>query len=37
MFYSFIIQFIFAAIVIRLEVGFQFFDFLGKEVTKFIE
>ncbi|CAF1417320.1 unnamed protein product [Adineta ricciae] len=25
-----------AAIVIRLEVGFQFFDFLGKEVSKFI-
>ncbi|UJR35986.1 hypothetical protein I4U23_028726 [Adineta vaga] len=36
-FYSFIIQFILAAIVIRLEVGFQFFDFLGKEVSKFID
>ncbi|CAF1009470.1 unnamed protein product [Adineta steineri] len=36
-FYSFILQFILAAIVIRLEVGFQFFDFLGKEVVKFID
>ena len=36
-FYSFVIQFILAAIVIRLEVGFQFFEFLGNEVSAFIQ
>ncbi|CAF2540475.1 unnamed protein product [Rotaria sp. Silwood2] len=35
-FYSFVIQFLLAAIVIRSEFGFQFFEFLGKEVSKFM-
>ncbi|CAF1461296.1 unnamed protein product [Adineta steineri] len=35
-FYSFVIQFLLAAVVIRFEIGFQCFDFLGKEVSKFI-
>ncbi|CAF0729652.1 unnamed protein product [Rotaria sordida] len=34
--YSFILQFILAVFVIRVEVGFELFDFLGAEVTKFI-
>ncbi|CAF2950407.1 unnamed protein product [Rotaria sp. Silwood2] len=36
-FYSFVIQFLLAAVVIRLNVGFQFFEFLGKEVSKFMQ
>ncbi|CAF1038258.1 unnamed protein product [Rotaria sp. Silwood1] len=36
-FYSFVIQFLLATVVIRLKVGFQFFDFLGKEVSKFMQ
>ncbi|CAF4691464.1 unnamed protein product, partial [Rotaria sp. Silwood1] len=35
-FYSFVIQFLLAAVVIRSEYGFQFFEFLGKEVSKFM-
>ncbi|CAF3604560.1 unnamed protein product [Rotaria socialis] len=35
-FYSFVIQFALAAVVIRLEFGFQFFDFLGKVVSQFM-
>ncbi|CAF0861807.1 unnamed protein product [Adineta steineri] len=35
-FYSFVIQFLLTAVVIRFEIGFQCFDFLGKEVSKFI-
>ncbi|CAF0789122.1 unnamed protein product [Adineta ricciae] len=35
-FYSFVIQFLLATIVIRFEFGFQFFEFLGKEVSTFI-
>ncbi|CAF1253529.1 unnamed protein product [Adineta steineri] len=35
-FYSFVIQFLLATVVIRFEIGFQCFDFLGKEVSKFI-
>ncbi|CAM4803351.1 unnamed protein product [Rotaria magnacalcarata] len=35
-FYSFVIQFTLAAVVIRLEFGFQFFDFLGKVVSQFL-
>lgn len=36
-FYSFVIQFLLATVVIHLEVGFQFFNFLGKIVSKFIQ
>ncbi|CAF5186621.1 unnamed protein product, partial [Rotaria magnacalcarata] len=32
----FVIQFTLAAVVIRLEFGFQFFDFLGKVVSQFL-
>ncbi|UJR10076.1 hypothetical protein I4U23_014298 [Adineta vaga] len=35
-FYSFVIQFLLATIVIRSEFGFRFFEFLGKEVSKFM-
>ncbi|CAF1338751.1 unnamed protein product [Adineta steineri] len=36
-FYSFVIQFLLATVVIRFAIGFQCFDFLGKEVSKFIQ
>ncbi|CAF3753912.1 unnamed protein product [Adineta steineri] len=35
-FYSFVIQFLLTAVVIRFEIGFQYFGFLRKEVSKFI-
>ncbi|CAF3476228.1 unnamed protein product [Rotaria sp. Silwood1] len=34
--YSFILQFLLAVFVIRVDAGFELFEFLGQEVTKFI-
>ncbi|CAF2016171.1 unnamed protein product [Rotaria magnacalcarata] len=36
-FYSFILQFVLAAFVIRVKVGFQLFEFLGAIVVKFLD